>query len=255
MKKDEAEAFVSRQVKDEIAQRNIISFKTYFMSDYGEIALGVIVRTILEKLGRVDLLDVVYTSAKELIINATKANLKRVLFKDMNIDPADHDAYYRGINEFKDKLREEEIKKYAPRFREENYPVVTTFYFLPNVLNIKVKNLFALLPEEEKSIRFKFAKANSFVNLFDFYTEYGDETEGAGLGLAMVGILLDNLKINKHAFTLYSTAFNETAAKLEIALSDDYVSKRELFEQEREKAGMSSDEFRKIFNPKVFKPL
>ena len=71
----------------------------------------------------------------------------------------------------------------------------------------------------------------------------------------MVGILLDKTGIDRHAFTLYSTSFNETAARLELPLSDEYVSKRTLFDQECEAAGLSADEFRKVFNTKVFKPL
>ena len=81
--------------------------------------------------------------------------------------------------------------------------------------------------------------------------EYGDDTEGAGLGLAMVGILLDESGIDKHSFTLYSNQYNETAARLEIPLTENHVSRRVLFDQEREKSGMTAEEFRKVFNPRA----
>jgi hypothetical protein len=252
MNRMEAEKTLAAQVGDELSRRSIISFRTYFLSDYGELALKVIVRSILEKLGRSDLMDVVYTTAKELIINATKANFKRVLFNEMGIDFMDDALYEHGMGVFRQKLQEAEIKRYEDEFRRQNFPVITTFYFSPEVLNIKVKNLFTLMPAEEKSIRYRFEKARSFANLFDFYTEYGDDTEGAGLGLAMVGILLDETGIDRHAFTLYSTEFNETAARLELPLSDGYVSKREMFEQQRSAAGVSAEEFRSMYNRSVF---
>lgn len=78
--------------------------------------------------------------------------------------------------------------------------------------------------------------------------EYGDSTEGAGMGITMVGILLDQSGINKHSFSLYSSdKYNETAAKIEIPLSPNYVSKREMFEKEQIEKGLDAEEFRKTF--------
>ncbi len=255
MKRIEAEQYILQQIESVISHKNIISFKTFYLSDYGELALKLLVSSILKKLDRMDIMDVVYTTAKELIINATKANFKRVLFNELGIDHRDPQQYQRGITIFKQKLQETEIRKYEEAFRKQNFPVIATFYFSNDVLNIKIKNLFTLMATEEKTIRYRFEKARSFANLFDFYSEYGDDTEGAGLGLAMVGILLDETGIDRHAFTLYSTDFNETAARLELPLSDSYVSKRELFEKQRKEAGVSADEFRKMYNPRIFKPF
>ena len=114
--------------------------------------------------------------------------------------------------------------------------------------NIKVKNNFPLLPIEESRIRDKFQKATSFSSLIDFFMEYGDSTEGAGMGITMVGILLDQSGINKHSFSLYSSEkYNETVAKIEIPLHDGYISKREMFQRELREKGITPDEFRKSF--------
>jgi len=244
---------LQEHVLDIINRRHVINFKTYYLSDYGEMALNIIVSEILKKFNRIDMLEVAYTTAKELILNATKANLKRVLFAILNLDMANDADYEKGMVTFRENLTEDKIRKYKEKFIEMDYPVITTFYFQENVLNIKVKNNFTLLPVEETKIRQKFETAHSFANLLDFYMEYGDNTEGAGLGLAMVGILLDNTGIDRHAFTLFSNKYNETAAKLELPLSDSYIPKRQVFEEERKNKNIPAEEYRKVFSTKVFK--
>lgn len=250
----QTEEQVRADILRSLDKNDIITFRTYYLSDYGEMVLRLIASSILERYGRMDLMDIVYSAAKELVINATKANLKRVIFSDLGLDLLNPGDYEKGMQIFKEQLVEEKIRQYEHMFKKLDYPVITTFYYWPNVLNIKVKNSFVLLPEEEKKIRSKFERAHSFANLLDFYMEYGDDTEGAGLGLAMVGILLDESGVDKHSFTLYSNQYNETAARLEIPLTEDYVPRRQLFERERIKAGMSADEFRKVFNPRTFYP-
>ncbi|WCL48786.1 hypothetical protein [Leptospira sp. GIMC2001] len=234
---------------DSIDKEKILSVKTYFLSDYGEKLIHKIISTILTKYNRMDLLDMSYSAAKELVINGTKANLKRVVFKDLGLDIYDPNDYAKGMLEFKDNLAEEKVIAYKPKFKKYDLPVICTMYFNQNVLNIKVKNNFPLLAQEEEKIRTKFDRAKSFSSLIDFFMEHGDESEGAGLGLTMVGIMLDESGANKHSFSLYSSQeFNETVAKIEIPLNDDYKLKREVFEEEWSKSGLSKEEFRKKFS-------
>lgn len=229
----------------------ILSVQTYYLSDYGEKVLNLVTSAILKKYGREDLIDVVYMSAKELVINATKSNLKRVLFARIGLDLFNPENYEQGMKHFKEELKEENIRKYKSLFREFKFTVTITFYYSPDVLNIKIKNNTQLIPQEEERIRQKFAQAVSYANLFDFYLEHGDDTEGAGMGLTLVGILLNQSGIDKHQFTLYSSPhYNETTARLEIPLSQEYTSRRERFEKERESSGLSREEFRKHFDSK-----
>ncbi len=65
----------------------------------------------------------------------------------------------------------------------------------------------------------------------------------------MVGILLDESGVDRHAFTLYSSQkYGETVARLEIPLSEHYVSKRKVFETEMTEKGMTPDQLRNDFN-------
>jgi len=242
---------VQQIVGDSLSRDAAISVQTYYLSDYGEKVLNIVTAAILNKYNRSDLLDIVYTSTKELVINATKSNLKRVLFAKIGLDLHNPRHYEQGMAQFKEELKEENIRKYKGLFREHKFTVTVTFYYSASVLNIKIRNNTTLIPQEEDRIREKFKKAVSYANLFDFYLEHGDDTEGAGMGLTLVGILLNQSGIDKHQFTLYSNPhYNETTARIEIPLTADYIPRRELFERELRESGVSRDEFRQIFQGK-----
>ncbi|MEM7183229.1 MAG: hypothetical protein AAF518_20120, partial [Spirochaetota bacterium] len=175
---------------------------------------------------------------------------------DLDIRNPEH--YEKGIQYFKENLTEDKIINYKDEFKKYDLPVLATFYYSQDVLNIKVKNSFPLLEVEEKRIRDKFRKATSFSNLIDFFMEYGDSTEGAGMGLTMVGILLDESGIDKHNFSLYSSdKYKETIAKLEIPLSDNYITKRQMFQKQLDSQSISAEELRKSFkyNYKEYKKI
>jgi hypothetical protein len=236
-------------IEQAVREQRIVTFVTYMLSGYGEEMLRAILAGILEYYGRMDLCDIAYMSAKELVLNATKANLKRVLFKQLQLDMNDSGDYEMGMKYFKTYLSADSVRNYKSRFRENTLPITTTFYYNPNVLNIKVKNNFMLEPLEEKRIRERFQQATSFSSLFDFYAEYGEMAVSAGPEITMVGMLLDHSGIDRHAFTLYSSRkYNETIAKLEIPLVDYYIPKRKKFLHEMEDSGIVAEELRKDFH-------
>ncbi len=241
---------IEKLVDEAVEKNRILTLVTYYLSDYGEIVMNTIAARLLTRFGREDLIDVVYTCLKELVMNAGKANLKRIVFEDEGVNPLNPEEYERGMVIFKKNLPERRIKSYKPRFREANLPVTITFYYEPSdVLKIKIKNVFTLWPTEEQRIRDKFRYAQNFEDLMAFYLEHGDETEGAGMGMALVGILLDQMGIDRHLFSIYSSErYNETIARLEIPLHPEYESRRARFDREWEASGLDKNDFRAQFS-------
>jgi hypothetical protein len=232
-----------------VKEQKILTFVTYMLSTSGEDTLKGILTEILEKYDRIDLFDIAYCASRELILNATKINLKRVLFKQLQLNPDDPDDYVTGMRYFRRYLTEENVRNYKNRFKENGMSVTTTFYYNPNVLNIKVKNNFLLESLEEGVMRERFSRATSFTGLFDFFAEYGEMAESSSPEIAMVGILLDHSGIDKHAFSLYTShKYNETIAKLEIPLNEHYIPKRKKFQMECEERGITPDELRSEFH-------
>ncbi|MCB1325920.1 MAG: hypothetical protein H7A21_02305 [Spirochaetales bacterium] len=242
--REEVTALVDRAVE----RNQVISLVTAYLSDYGEMVLNTISERLLEIFDRADLLDVLYTSLKELVINAGKANLKRAIIRDSGLDPGKPGDYEEIMRRFKANLPERQISKWKRRFKEYDLQVTVSFYYEANkALKIKIKNNFTLLPQEEERIREKFKSAVQYSDLLEFYMHHGDETEGAGLGLTLVCILLNQSGIDRHLFSIYSSdLYQETIARMEIPLSEDYVPKRVRFEREAAREGKSIDEYRSI---------
>jgi len=237
------------KINSAIDNNKAISIVTYYLSDYGEKVLNTVSETILSRFNRPDLNDIVYTSIKELVINATKANLKRILFQDFQLDPREPGDYKKVMQVFKENLSEEKMRGFKNKLKTNNLPVTITFYYEPHlVLRIKIKNNHTLLPQEEERIRDRFKKARKYTNLMEFYMEYGDETEGAGMGITLVEVLLHHIGIDRHMFSIYSSEkYQETIARLEIPLSEQYEDRRSIFERELKESEHSIEEFRKGF--------
>ncbi len=212
----------SEEYLDEaISQGRILTLKTYLLSEYGRGMLDRIAGRILDYYGRSDLRSLVYTLTKELVMNATKANLKRAIFLEMGLDIQSTADYQKGMARFKEVLEESAAHRYRSVFVRAKYWTMITFYYNPTVLNVKVKNSFPILPIEEARVREKLENARQYTSIAELLADM-DRTEGAGLGLAMICVSLGNKGIDSRSFTLRSNDYNETAARLEIPLSDDF---------------------------------
>lgn len=201
---------------------------------------------ILEQYQRVDLLDLVYISAKELLVNASKAAIKRLFFYDAGLDPHDPKVYEQQISKFQVNLTQENLATYHEKLAAHNLKTSIHFSHDADKIIIRVINNFLLLPQEEQRIREKFRKAKQYENIVDFYLEHGDRTEGAGLGITLVEILMAQNGFDRHLFTISSSQkTGNTIAKIVIPLKVNYVSSRQKFEIELRKKKLSRDILRK----------
>ena len=70
---------VEKNLQLAVNDGKIIHLVSYSMSNDIEKKLDKTIESILEKYGKIEMKGLVYTSVKELAINGTKANLKRIL--------------------------------------------------------------------------------------------------------------------------------------------------------------------------------
>ncbi len=232
-------------IKKAIENGKVITLVTYTLRETGEARLKAIIETMLANYDRMDLMEVLYTSAKEMVINATKANLKRILFKESNFDVADTSQYEKGMTVFKEELNEQNLIEYETKFKKENFPVDITFVHDKNRILLKVKNRFTMYQQEEERVRIKAAKAMEYEDLIQFYMEQGDSTEGAGMGITLITILLRQAGIDPHCFSIFSNQYDETVARVEIPLDANYMPKRVRNQQLIDEGKISIDDLRK----------
>jgi len=203
-----------------------ISMITHVLGDIGEAKLKYILSSILGKVERMDLMELLYTSAKELIVNSTKAAIKRIIFEDMKFDIRNLGDYEEGMKLFKTNLNERKFPSYKKKMKEFGYNVKISCSYKDDCLDLEIRNNFPLIPVEAERIKEKFLHAKKYDNLFEFFMEHGDNTEGAGMGITMVEILLSQSGFDRRLFSIYSSEKkNETIAKVEVPLTQISVAK------------------------------
>ncbi|HNE20471.1 MAG TPA: hypothetical protein PKM44_08795, partial [Turneriella sp.] len=170
-----------------------------------------------------------YTSVKELSLNGAKANFKRILFEDEKLDSDNDEQYEHGMELFKKYLNENWVLEYGKKSRERKLYVDIFFDFNRDRLILEVMNNRPISPKEDKRIREKFHTAMRYDDIAQFYMEGGDSSEGAGMGIVLVTMMLKAQDIDPHLFTIRSDYREKTLARVEFPLSSDYQPNRQRF--------------------------
>ncbi|MBS0616725.1 MAG: hypothetical protein JSR44_00940 [Spirochaetes bacterium] len=212
-----------------IANEHLVRIRAYAVISATESGINYIIQSILHKYGRDDMIGPVYTSVKELSLNGAKANFKRILFEDENLNSDDDADYEKGMGLFKDNLNENWVLEYGKKSRERKLYVDIFFDFNSERLIVEVMNNRPITQKEDIRIREKFHTAMRYDDIAQFYIEGGDSSEGAGMGIVLVTMMLKAQEIDPHLFTIRSDYREKTLARVEFPLSKDYQPQRQRF--------------------------
>jgi len=154
----------------------------------------------------------------EIAGNAHKANLKRLYFDLQRLDINDPDEYDRGMNHFKHEVLQHP-DRYAQWHRENGYYIKFHFQIDGSCFKVVIRNNVPLTVQEKERIATKIEIARNASNLADVYAVSEDYSEGAGLGIVMLHVILKNLGFHGESFRIY-TRDEETIAFLSLDISD-----------------------------------
>jgi len=212
-----------------INNEHLLRIRAYAVITATESGLSYIVESILKKYAREDMLGPVYTSVKELSLNGAKANFKRILFEDENLDTENEEEYEKGMALFKENLSEDWVLEYGKKSKNRKLYVDIFFDFNAERLIVEVLNNRPISQKEDKRIREKFHTAMRYDDIAQFYMEGGDSSEGAGMGIVLVTMMLKAQQIDPHLFTIRSDYREKTLARVEFPLSHDYQPQRQRY--------------------------
>jgi len=164
------------------------------------IISGVLARH-LERSDHLYLLNSLSTVLREVMVNAQKANAKRIFFIKNNLDINDPAAYDRGMKDFHEKVIGN-FDAIEEDMRHSDFQVMVHFEKEPSRLVIRVLNNALLIPEELQRIHLRMDKARQYNDFTEAYEEVEDETEGAGLGIVLTMLFLKNMGIDPETFTI-----------------------------------------------------
>lgn len=238
---------LSERIQQAVQSRKRIVLITYHLKEKGERDLETAIQAVLQHYGKEELVGPVHAAIRELLQNAAKANLKRVVFHDLKLDPSNPDDYEEGMRYFRESLVESRIAEYQNRFKEEDIYTRVVIQPRPEFILFSVENRFPLYPTEEKRIREKFATSSSIDNLYDYYMEFSDHIEGAGMGIAMIEILLRQVGLDSRSFTIhYDPATGHTVGRFLIPLTEGIKTNRQRFDELLRQKQWEPDELRQI---------
>ncbi|MBI3394336.1 MAG: histidine kinase [Spirochaetia bacterium] len=206
-------------------QSSELALQSSRISEQTEKYILHVLKLLLERHAHMDLLDMLYTIVKELAINGVKANQKRIFFEDAGLDIHNDGDYEKGMIKFKQEFSEAMNEQYGRRARERGIYVKIYIAHGEHGLCIEVENNTSIAPTEERRLREKMKKSMGYNDIAEFYMDNMDNTEGAGLGIALIMILLKGSNIDPNLFRIL-TLPDRTIARVEIPFDEHYVSKR-----------------------------
>ncbi|MBN2435269.1 MAG: HDOD domain-containing protein [Spirochaetes bacterium] len=166
------------------------------------------------------------TILKELITNATKANIKRLYFAQKGLDISLKADYISGMDTFK----EDCLRENAPildQLEKSNFRVRILFLPEGDLFSVKIINNIQIAPEELKKIEARISKAYKYSDITDAFNDVLDDSEGAGLGLIMAMLIFKNSGFEKKDFSITSGP-KQTVCTIRISNTSNKIRTREI---------------------------
>jgi len=176
-----------------------------------------VVTIFLDHVKQSELKDNVVYCIQELVVNAKKANTKRAYFSHRGLDLNDMTDYKKGMASFKDDTLNN-IDYYLELQRQQGLYIKLILQLKDKVITIEVRNNASITLTELERIRSRIIKAKECDELEEAIVQVLDDSEGAGLGLVMLVIMLKKLGLGTNAFDILRTN-DETIARIVIPVA------------------------------------
>ena len=209
----------SEKIKTAIRTGIPISIKTYTLPHDMEVYMGEILSLFLTELNQPHMIQYLTYSLNELVVNAKKANTKRIYFQEKNLDIFNLDDYNIGMKTFKNDTLNN-IKYYLQKQKDAGLYVKLILQIQNNTIKIEVKNNSKITPFELERINQKLAQAKQFDSIQDALTTVLDDSEGAGLGLVILILMLEKIGMSKENFQTITNE-TETITRISLPLSEE----------------------------------
>jgi hypothetical protein len=217
---------VLEKIRKTIRERDKISITSSKINSKLEIYVNQVIRLILQKHDKERYMDMIYTILKELAINAVKANQKRIFFEECNLDITNEKQYEEGMIKFKASFSETMAEEFGKKCQVRGVFCRMNFHYDDTGMSVEVENNTPVIKAEEIRMREKMKKSMNYNDIAEFYMDNVDNTEGAGLGIALIIILLKNEDIDPNLFRII-TKPDKTVARIEVPFTSDYVTFRD----------------------------
>ncbi len=201
-----------QSIRDAVRERRPVNFYCYTLTLEQKQRFQNILNVFLEECGESYLFNCLSYCLFELLDNASKANAKRIYFKEQNLNIDDKTDYENGMKAFKSNLSDN-TQHYKAEL-EAGMLQVHLQLSANDVISLSVSNNTKITAAEKNRIEEKISKTQNYENVADAFADI-DQTEGSGLGIITIVIMLRKLGLSMDCLK-FSTTDEETIAEIVI---------------------------------------
>jgi len=209
------------KVKKAVQSGIPLTITTFTLPHEIEMYIEQVLAIFLKLIDQEKLKDYVVYCVQELTVNAKKANTKRVYFVERGLDLSNPDDYKEGMIHFKENTLSN-IAHYLQLQKEKGLYIKVILQVKNNIIHIEVRNNVGITKTELIRIHDKLARSRQYNNLEDALSQVLDDSEGAGLGLVILVLMLKKMGLDEDCFDILGTE-KETIARLIIPLEQTRV--------------------------------
>ena len=196
-----------------------LSITTYTLPHNMEVYMEEVLTQFLKELGQDQMVAYLVYCQNELITNAKKANTKRVYFKEKGLDITNEEDYEKGMVNFKEDTLNN-INHYLKLQKQEGLYVRLELQMKNQYIKLEVHNNSELTYFEYRRIHDKLSRAQQYTSVEDAMSQILDDTEGAGLGLVILILMLEKIGVTEENFQTIARN-GETITRIILPLSQE----------------------------------
>jgi HD-like signal output (HDOD) protein len=221
MKESEKELqTIDRQkIKTAIKLHTPIEITTYTLPRNMDVYIRDVTTEFLEECNQQHMNKYLGFCLGELLTNAKKANTKRIYFREKNLDINNSDDYKKGMLTFKEDTLNN-IDYYMSEQKKAGLYVKLNLLYTEDNLIVEIRNNSLICKEEKERIEYKLKNVKQYKNENDVFKHILDQTEGAGLGIIIIILMLQKVGLKKENYKVY-TNDTETITKITLPLNTE----------------------------------
>jgi putative nucleotidyltransferase with HDIG domain len=209
------------KVKKAVQSGIPLTITTFTLPHEIEVYIEQVISVFLKMVDRENLKDYIVYCVQELATNAKKANTKRVYFAERGLDLSKQEDYDEGMVGFKENTMNN-IGHYLQIQKEKGLFIKLILQNKKNIIHIEVRNNVGITKPELIRIHDKLARSRQYNSLEDAFAQVLDDSEGAGLGLVILVLMLKKMGLDEDCFDVFGTD-KETIARIVIPLEQAQV--------------------------------
>ena len=218
------------KIKNAVRLQTPIEITSYTLPRNMEVYIRNVLTTFLEECHQEHLEEYLAFCLNELLTNAKKANTKRVYFKEKGLDINKPDDYESGMEHFKEDTLTN-IDHYLELQKKEGLYIKIDMQLRGDKVKIEIKNKATLTVFEEERIQKKLDTVKKYDSMEEVITEVIDQTEGAGLGIIIIVLMLQKVGLAKENFQIESKD-GETVTRIILPCNQKYFAAEEMMTYE-----------------------